>query len=105
MGDIVVVGLNSDASVARLKGPTRPIHKVEERAAALAALDWISYVVVFEEDTPSALLEVLRPAVLVKGGDYKAEDVVGREFAGEVVIVPFRAGHSTTRTVALIKGN
>lgn len=103
MGDMVVVGLNSDASVARLKGPTRPIHTVAERAAALAALDWISYIVVFEENTPRELLEVLRPAVLVKGGDYKAEDVVGREFAGEVVIVPFVAGHSTTRTVGLIK--
>lgn len=103
MGDVVVVGLNSDASVARLKGPTRPIHSVADRAAAIAALDWISYIVVFEEDTPAQLLEVLRPAVLVKGGDYKAEDIVGREFAGEVVIVPFLTGHSTTRTVGLIK--
>ncbi len=104
LGDLVVVGLNSDASVARLKGPTRPIHSAADRAAALAALDWVSYIVVFKEDTPASLLQVLRPAVLVKGGDYKADEVIGREYANEVVIVPTLAGHSTTRTVNLIRG-
>src|SRR5207249_6294748 len=79
LGQRLVVGLNSDASVHRLKGPTRPLNDVQARAEVLAALGCIDYVVMFEEDTPLALIEAVRPHVLVKGADYRPEQVVGRE--------------------------
>lgn len=99
-GDALVVALNSDASVRRLKGPERPAVTLDDRVAVLAALGVVDFVVVFEEDTPLELLRVIRPAVLVKGGDYRAEDVVGGEdvvgWGGEVRIVPLLEGRSTT---------
>lgn len=97
LGDRLVVGLNSDRSVRALKGPSRPINTEEDRALLLAALRPVDLVVVFDEDTPAALLSALRPDVLAKGGDYRAEDLPGREFAGEVVILPLLEGLSTTR--------
>ena len=95
-GDILVVGLNSDASVRRLKGPTRPINKQQDRALVLAALESVSYVCIFEEDTPYNLIKAVRPDVLVKGVDYKPTEIVGREFAGKVVRFALLKGRSTT---------
>ncbi|MCF8256984.1 MAG: bifunctional heptose 7-phosphate kinase/heptose 1-phosphate adenyltransferase [Flavobacteriales bacterium] len=95
-GDVLVVGLNSDSSVKRLKGLERPVNSEAARASTLASNDAVNYVVAFEEDTPYELLDELRPDVLVKGGDYKVEDVVGKELVGEVKIVGLVEGVSTT---------
>lgn len=100
MGDILVVGLNSDSSVKRLKGDGRPMNPLADRAAVLLALEAVDYVIPFGEDTPSRLIEAVRPDVLVKGGDYKAEDIVGADFVkgygGTVAVLPFVEGKSTT---------
>lgn len=102
-GDRLVVGLNSDASVFRLKGPSRPVQKDLARAAVLAALEVVDAVVIFEEDDPALLIEALRPDVLVKGGDYTVEQVVGASSViangGRVHIVPILEGHSTTALI------
>jgi D-beta-D-heptose 7-phosphate kinase/D-beta-D-heptose 1-phosphate adenosyltransferase len=101
--DRLIVGLNSDASTRRLKGPTRPINPAESRAEVLAALEAVDLVVVFEEDTPLALIGRVRPAVLIKGADYQREEVVGRELVeadgGDVILVDLVPGHSTTAMV------
>ena len=102
LGGRLVVGLNSDASVRRLKGPERPVNSQDARAAVLAALECVDLVVVFDEDTPEKLLSMLRPDVIVKGGDYRPEQVIGREYAGEVVILPLVAGYSTTGIIKKI---
>ena len=99
MGDILIVGVNSDASVKRLKGDFRPINTVQDRAYLLKAMDCVDEVVVFEEDTPYELIQAVQPDILVKGGDYRAEEVVGREFAGEVRILPFVEGYSTSEII------
>lgn len=105
-GDLLVVGLNSDGSVRRLKGPERPLVNEADRAELLAALEMVDYVTIFGEDTPAALIEELKPDVLVKGGDYRAEEVVGRETVeasgGRVEIVPFVEGRSTTKLVNIL---
>ena len=102
-GDLLVLGLNSDASIRRLKGEKRPLIGEEERAHVLAALDCIDYVVIFGEDTPLRLIETLRPQVLVKGGDYTLEGVVGREvvesYGGRVELVAFVDGKSTSNVI------
>ena len=101
--DILIVGLNSDASVRRLKGEKRPINNELDRAIVLSELKSIDYVVIFEEDTPLELISEIIPNILVKGGDYKKEDVVGKEIVekngGEVVIIPFVDGKSTTNII------
>jgi D-beta-D-heptose 7-phosphate kinase / D-beta-D-heptose 1-phosphate adenosyltransferase len=101
--DRLIVGLNSDASVTRLKGPNRPVQSAQARAEVLAALEAADLVVVFEEDTPEELIMRVKPTVLVKGGDYKREQVVGREFVeaygGEVVLIDLVPGHSTTSMI------
>ena len=103
LGDFLVVGLNSDESVERLKGPTRPINPEEARAELLAALECVDAVAVFDDDTPLALIEAIVPDVLVKGGDYRPEEVVGREVVeaggGRLVLIPLVEGHSTTQMV------
>jgi len=100
LGDLLVVGLNSDSSVRALKGPDRPLVPQEERAELLAHLQAVDYVCVFEEERPDALLEAVRPHVHVKGGDYREEDLpeapVVRRHGGRVVIVPLAEGRSTT---------
>lgn len=100
LGDRLVVGLNSDASVRRLKGEGRPVQPAGDRAYLLASLRAVDAVTVFEEDTPAALIEALLPDVLVKGADYDEEDVVGRETVveagGEVRLLPLEAGRSTS---------
>jgi len=96
MGDFLFLGLNSDASVRRLKGPSRPFNKARDRAAVLAALAAVDAVIVFTEDTPLKLIKALRPDVLAKGADYRNAAVVGAEFAGRVALIPLLKGLSTT---------
>ncbi len=103
-GDILIVGLNSDASVSRLKGPSRPVNVAQDRAYILAALEAVDFVVPFSEDTPHELIKMIQPDVLVKGGDYEGKEVVGTEFAGELRLVDFVDGKSTTRTIEKIQG-
>ena len=102
-GDVVVVGLNSDSSVRRLKGARRPVLSAGDRAMVLAALPEVHAVVVFDEDTPAELIAQVLPDVLVKGGDYRPEDVVGRDLVegrgGRLELIPLRAGISTSRLV------
>ncbi len=102
LGDVLVVGLNSDASVARIK-PNRPITPQDQRAEILAALDMVDYVVLFDEDTPYALISELRPDVLVKGGDWKKEEIVGSDIVPETHALPYVEGISTTRIIEKIK--
>jgi D-beta-D-heptose 7-phosphate kinase/D-beta-D-heptose 1-phosphate adenosyltransferase len=103
LADRLVVAVNSDDSVRRLKGPTRPLNSVEDRAIVLAALESVDYVTVFEEDTPLELISRLLPDVLVKGADYAVDAVVGgREVVdagGEVVLAPLVPGRSTTELI------
>lgn len=107
LGDLLVVALNTDDSVRRLKGPERPLNTQQSRAYVLAGLACVDRVTFFGEDTPRELIAQLIPDVLVKGGDYRVEDVVGRaevEAAGGVVeVLPFREGHSTTGLVSRIR--
>ena len=108
-GEALVVGVNSDESVRRLKGPERPIRSAPERCYVLAALEAVDAVVVFDEDTPRELINALRPDVLVKGGDYTESTIVGarevRERGGEVVVIPLTPGHSTTSTIERLRGH
>ncbi len=98
-----MLGLNSDQSVQRLKGPKRPLIGENERAHILAALDCIDYVCLFDEDTPLELIRALKPDILVKGGDYSPEGVVGKaiveSYGGRVEIIEFVAGKSTTNII------
>ena len=96
LGDMLIVGLNSDDSIKRLKGSERPINSMNQRIEALAALPSVDAIFVFEEDTPFELLEELNPNVLVKGGDYRPEEIVGRELVEDVVVIPLVEGVSTT---------
>ena len=106
-GDALVVGLNSDASVRRLKGPARPVRTEAERAYVLAALQPVDVVTVFDEDTPLALVRALRPDVIVKGGDYSPDTIVGaadvRAWGGEVVVIPLTPGQSTTSIIEKLR--
>ena len=102
LGKHLIVGLNTDASVRRLKGETRPLVHELDRARVLAALACVDAVVLFDQDTPTELIEKIRPDILVKGGDYKPEEVAGREYAGEVRIIEFEDGYSTTGVVEKI---
>jgi D-beta-D-heptose 7-phosphate kinase / D-beta-D-heptose 1-phosphate adenosyltransferase len=108
LGDVLVLAINSDASVRRLKGAERPLVPQAERAALLAALTFVDAVTIFDEDTPLAVLQTVRPHVLVKGGDYQPSEVVGRELVeasgGRVVIVPLTPEKSTSSLVARIRG-
>lgn len=106
LGDLLVVGLNTDASVKRLKGPERPIQSEKDRAEIMAALACVDYVILFEEDTPAALIEKVAPDILVKGGDWPVEKIEGSKFVlargGEVKSLPFHPGHSTTSLIERI---
>lgn len=108
LGDVLVLAINSDASIRRLKGPERPLVGQSERAALLAALDCIDAVTIFEEDTPLETIQRVRPQVLVKGADYRIDEVVGREFVeadgGRVALVPLVPDKSTTALVQRIRG-
>lgn len=106
-GDELIVGVNSDASVRRLKGEGRPVRAERDRAYVVAALEAVDAVVIFGEDTPLELIRLLRPDVLVKGGDYTPDTVVGRSevegWGGSVVIVPLTRGHSTTSIIERLR--
>ncbi|MEA2062515.1 MAG: D-glycero-beta-D-manno-heptose 1-phosphate adenylyltransferase [Gemmatimonadota bacterium] len=106
-GDLLVVGLNSDDSVKRLKGPERPLNPQQDRAIQLAGLASVDYVTFFGEDTPKLLIEAVQPDVLVKGGDWPVEKIVGHEFVfargGQVHSLPFRQGYSTTGLIEKIR--
>lgn len=107
-GDALVVGLNSDASVRRLKGPGRPVRSEAERAYVLAALECVDAVVVFDQDTPLELVTCLEPDVIVKGGDYTPDSIVGarevRARGGQVVVIPTTPGQSTTAIIERLRG-
>lgn len=100
MGGLLIVGLNSDASVRRLKGARRPLNKLADRARVLAALAAVDMVVAFAADTPYELIKALRPDVLVKGADYGHGEIVGREFAGRTARVALVKGRSTTKLIS-----
>jgi D-beta-D-heptose 7-phosphate kinase/D-beta-D-heptose 1-phosphate adenosyltransferase len=108
-GDALVVGVNGDASVRRLKGPGRPVRGEAARAYVLAALESVDAVVIFDQDTPLELVRELRPSVIVKGGDYSPDTVVGaaevRASGGDVVIVPLTPGQSTTAIIEKLRTN
>ena len=107
-GDALIVAVNSDESVRRLKGPSRPVRGEAERAYVLAAFEMVDCVVVFDQDTPLELIERLRPDVLVKGGDYAEDTIVGasqvRSWGGSVVVVPLTPGQSTTNIIRTLRG-
>lgn len=107
LGDLLVIGLNSDDSVRRLKGPTRPINDEKSRALVLAALQMVDYVVVFEEDTPYNVITKVKPDILVKGGDYNIDNIVGADFVrqrgGQVLTIPFVEGFSTSNMIKQCK--
>ncbi len=102
-GDVLIVGLNSDASVRRLKGESRPVNPQFDRAYILASLEAVDYVVIFDEDTPYELIKRIRPDVLVKGADYKDKEVVGSDIAGETVFIDLVEGRSTTSIIQRIQ--
>jgi D-beta-D-heptose 7-phosphate kinase/D-beta-D-heptose 1-phosphate adenosyltransferase len=103
LGDVLVIGVNSDASIKRLKGPARPVQTEEDRAEILAALGCVDFTVIFTEDTPKNLIEAVKPDVLVKGGDWKIDQIVGSDFVlmngGKVLSLQFVDGKSTTKLI------
>ena len=107
LGDLLIVGLNADGSVRRNKGPGRPITPQNERAEVLAALSSVDAVVVFPEDTPADIIRLVQPDILVKGADWPADQIVGRDTVeargGRVVLLPVAQGHSTTSIVERIR--
>lgn len=107
LGDILIIGLNTDASVKRIKGPSRPVNDEKARAVVLAALEFVDAIMFFEEDTPYNLIKNVQPDVLVKGKDYKAEDIVGCDIVtnkgGKVETIELVEGFSTTNTINKMK--
>lgn len=107
LGDVLVIGVNSDASVQRLKGEGRPVNPQEERAELLASLTFVDYVIIFSEDTPYELIRQIRPEVLVKGSDYRPEEVIGADlvegYGGRLELLPFVEGKSTTHLIERVK--
>jgi D-glycero-beta-D-manno-heptose 1-phosphate adenylyltransferase len=107
LGDRLVIGLNDDDSIRRLKGPQRPINPLADRAAMLEALRAVDLVVPFNEDTPRELIDTLRPDILVKGGDYQPETIIGaaevESWGGKVVVIPFLEGYSSTGLIERIR--
>jgi D-beta-D-heptose 7-phosphate kinase/D-beta-D-heptose 1-phosphate adenosyltransferase len=107
-GDALIVGINSDESVRRLKGPTRPVRTQADRAYVLAALEVVDAVTIFEEDTPLELIRRVRPDVIVKGGDYTPDTIVGasdvRGWGGDVVVIPLTPNQSTTSIIDTLRG-
>ena len=103
LGDVLIIGLNTDASVRRIKGPSRPVNDEKARAVVLAALEFVDAIMFFDEDTPYNLIKNVQPDVLVKGKDYKAEDIVGYDIVinkgGKVETIELVEGFSTTKTI------
>lgn len=109
LGHILIVGLNSDKSVRDLKGDSRPINNQSARATILAALSFIDIVIVFDEETPEKLIKMIKPDVLVKGGDYNPENIIGydivKEYGGDVITIHMTDGYSTTNIIKELKKN
>jgi len=107
LGDLLIVGINSDESVKRLKGPERPVNMLEDRAYVLSSLKSVDYVIPFEEDTPLNLINLIMPDILVKGGDYTIDRIIGAQevlsHGGKVEIIPFVPGKSTSAIIDTIK--
>lgn len=103
LGDQLIIGINTDASVKRLKGATRPVQDENTRALVLASFSFVSKVILFDEDTPYELIKLVQPDILVKGGDYKTEDIIGHDIVeskgGTVVTIELIEGHSTTSLI------
>ncbi len=102
-GDILILGLNSDASVKKLKGKTRPINKQKDRADVLAGLYSVDYIVIFEDETPLNLINIIKPDILVKGGDYEGKEIVGSDIAKETRVVQYKDGKSTTKIIQKVQ--
>lgn len=109
LGDILIIGVNTDSSIKELKGNNRPIIEENSRAQQLASLEFVDAVILFNEQTPLELIKVVKPNVITKGGDYNSEQVVGNEIAvkneGEVIIIPLTQGYSTTSILDKIKND
>ena len=99
----MIIGLNSDRSVSKLKGPNRPINTERDRAYILAALEVVDYVVIFDEDTPYNLIEKIKPNILVKGSDYEGQEVVGQDIADKTILVDLFEGKSSSNTIQKIR--
>ncbi len=108
-GDILIVGLNSDVSIKKIKGEFRPINNEQDRAAVLSALEMVDYVVIFDQETPYELINIIMPDFLVKGGDWKVHEIIGSDIVeasgGVVKSLPFRKGYSTSAIIERIKQN
>ncbi|MEZ5025350.1 MAG: adenylyltransferase/cytidyltransferase family protein [Chitinophagales bacterium] len=103
LGDILIVAVNDDASVKRLKGIARPIESLKVRMQKLADLNFVDYIISFSEDTPLELIQKTQPTYLVKGGDYSVDEIIGKEFAENIKIIPLLEGFSTTQKIASLK--
>ena len=109
LGDILIIGVNTDSSIKELKGNNRPIIEEDSRAQQLASLEFVDAVILFNEQTPLELIKVIKPNIITKGGDYNSEQVVGKEITikndGEVIIIPLTQGYSTTSILDKIKND
>jgi len=109
LGDLLIVGINDDASVSRLKGSNRPINNLADRIRMLVALESVDTVISFSEDTPLELIKKVKPQILVKGGDYQKHEIVGAKeveaLGGQVIVMPFEKGYSSTRLIEKIKAS
>ena len=107
LGDFLIIGLNSDSSVKKIKGKNRPIRGEKERAALLSALEFVDYITLFNQETPESLIKAIEPDVLAKGGDWRIKDIVCGDYVkrrgGRVVMIPFVKGYSTTRFIKRVK--
>ena len=107
LGDVLIIGLNSDDSVRKIKGPARPINSLSDRAEVLSSIRYVDYIIAFEEETPRRLISLLLPDVLVKGGDYRKDEIVGADVVeaegGKVVTIPLVEGKSTTKLIERIR--
>ena len=108
MGERLIIGLNSDSSVKRLKGKDRPVNDEQSRAVVLAAMQFTDAIIIFEEDTPETLIHAIKPDILVKGGDWKPDEIVGsafvKSYGGQIKVVPYLNGFSTTGIIQRSKG-
>ena len=102
-GGILIVGLNSDASIKRLKGESRPINDITERAKILSLLDFIDYVIIFNDDTPLDILKLLKPSILIKGSDYNKENIIGKDYVEKIILFDFIENKSSTNVINKIK--
>ena len=102
-GDILVVGLNNDDSIKKIKGPERPINNIEERSTMLSLFDFIDYIIIFSQDTPYNILKLLKPLKIVKGSDYNIENIIGSEFANDVLLFNYIENKSSTSIIDKIK--